>query len=127
MSLLISSLLSLLVGTIAGLTQTRIKRLYAFSTISHVGFILLALAINTEQSIDSLIFYIIQYSLTNLNTFLIIIAFGYIIHSSAYFSILPSTAALGAASDAPAHAAHAAYLDPRTSSQRNHRYRDVES
>ena len=53
------------------------------STISHVGFILLALAINSEQSIDSLIFYIIQYSITNLNTFLIILALGYIIFGTA--------------------------------------------
>ena len=43
---------------------------------------LLAIAINTEQSIDSLLFYIIQYSLTNLDTFLIILALGYIINSS---------------------------------------------
>jgi NADH-ubiquinone oxidoreductase chain 2 len=75
--LLISSLLSLIIGTVVGLAQTRIKRLLAYSTISHIGFLLLALAINTEQSIDSLIFYIIQYSITNLNTFLIIIALGY--------------------------------------------------
>ena len=80
--LLLSSLLSLLLGTIVGLAQSRIKRLLAYSTISHIGFILLALAINTEQSIDSLIFYIIQYSITNLNTFLIIIAFGYIIKNT---------------------------------------------
>ena len=80
--LLISSLLSLIIGTVVGLAQTKIKRLLTYSTISHVGFILLALAINTEQSIDSLIFYIIQYSLTNLNTFLIIIALGYIINNS---------------------------------------------
>ena len=80
--LLISSLISLLVGTIVGLAQTRIKRLLAYSTISHLGFILLALAINTEQSIESFLFYIIQYSLTNLNIFLIIMAFGYIINTS---------------------------------------------
>jgi NADH-ubiquinone oxidoreductase chain 2 len=77
--LLISSLLSLIIGSIVGLAQVRIKRLLAYSTISHIGFILLALAINTEQSIDSLLFYIIQYSITNLNIFLIIIALGYII------------------------------------------------
>nr|YP_010697857.1 NADH dehydrogenase subunit 2 [Phellinidium ferrugineofuscum]WCF76818.1 NADH dehydrogenase subunit 2 [Phellinidium ferrugineofuscum] len=76
--LLLSSLFSLIVGTIVGLAQSRIKRLLAYSTISHIGFILLALAINSEQSIESFIFYIIQYSLTNLNTFLIILAFGYI-------------------------------------------------
>jgi NADH-ubiquinone oxidoreductase chain 2 len=54
----------------------------AYSTISHIGFILLALAINSEQSIEALIFYIIQYTITNLNTFLIIILFGYIIKNS---------------------------------------------
>lgn len=80
--LLLSSLLSLIIGTLVGLAQSRIKRLLAYSTISHVGFMLLALSINTEQSIDSLIFYIIQYSLTNLNTFLIILAFGYVINNS---------------------------------------------
>ena len=80
--LLISSLLSLIIGSIVGLAQTRIKRLLAYSTISHIGFILLALAINTEQSIDSFLFYIIQYSITNLNIFLIIIALSYVINGS---------------------------------------------
>nr|YP_009690400.1 NADH dehydrogenase subunit 2 [Coniferiporia sulphurascens]QEG57180.1 NADH dehydrogenase subunit 2 [Coniferiporia sulphurascens] len=76
--LLLSSLFSLIIGTVVGLAQSRIKRLLAYSTISHIGFLLLALAINSEQSIDSFIFYIIQYSVTNLNTFLIILAFGYL-------------------------------------------------
>ena len=76
--LLITSLFSLIIGSVVGLAQNRIKRLLAYSTISHIGFILLALAIHTKQSIDSFIFYIIQYTLTNLNTFLILIAFGYI-------------------------------------------------
>lgn len=79
--LLISSLLSLIIGTVVGLAQSKIKRLLAYSTISHVGFILLALAINSEQSIESFIFYIIQYSITNLNSFLIIIALGIFIHN----------------------------------------------
>ena len=77
--LLMCSLLSLIIGTVVGLAQTRIKRLLAYSTISHVGFLLLALAVNTEQSIDSLIFYLIQYSMTNLNTFFILLALGYIL------------------------------------------------
>lgn len=81
--LLVCSLLSLIIGTIVGLAQYRIKRLFAYSTISHVGFLLLALAINSEESIESFIFYLIQYSLTNLNAFFILLAFGYIIHSSA--------------------------------------------
>jgi len=80
--LLISSLFSLIIGTVVGLAQTKIKRLLAYSTISHIGFMLLALAINTEQSIDSLLFYLIQYTLTNLNTFLIIIALSYVIYDN---------------------------------------------
>ena len=77
--LLISSLLSLIIGTVVGLAQTKIKRLLAYSTISHIGYMLLGLAINTQQSINSLIFYLIQYIITNLNTFLILLAFSYIL------------------------------------------------
>ena len=80
--LLISSFLSLIIGTIVGLAQIKIKRLLAYSTISHVGFLLLALSINTEESLESLLFYIIQYSFTNLNTFFILLSFGYIIKKS---------------------------------------------
>ena len=76
-SLLVSSLLSLIIGSIVGLTQFRIKRLFAYSTISHVGFILLALSINTIESIQAFIFYLIQYSITNLNAFIILISIGY--------------------------------------------------
>nr|QCS25151.1 NADH dehydrogenase subunit 2 [Arthonia kermesina] len=73
---LISSLLSMLIGSILGLTQFRIKRLYAYSTINHIGFILLALTINTIESIQSFFFYLLQYSLTNLNAFMLLIAIG---------------------------------------------------
>ena len=82
--LLISSILSLIIGSLLGLAQIRIKRLLAYSTISHIGFLLLALAINTEQSIDSFLFYLIQYTITNLNIFLIILALTYIIYASAH-------------------------------------------
>lgn len=75
-----TSVLSLIIGTVLGLSQYRIKRLLTYSTISHVGFLLLALSINTEESIESLVFYLIQYSLTNANVFLVLLGFGYIIH-----------------------------------------------
>jgi NADH-ubiquinone oxidoreductase chain 2 len=80
--LLVSSALSLIIGTVVGLAQTRIKRLLAYSTISHIGFILLSLAINSESSIEALLFYIIQYSLSNLTIFLVIIGFGYLINNT---------------------------------------------
>jgi NADH-ubiquinone oxidoreductase chain 2 len=82
-SLLVSSLLSLVIGTVVGLTQFRIKRLFAYSTISHVGFILLALSINSIESIQAFIFYLMQYSISNLNAFIILISIGF----SLYFYI----------------------------------------
>ena len=80
--LLLSALFSLIIGTVVGLSQIRIKRLLAYSTISHVGFILIALAINSASSIEALYFYMFQYSLTNLNVFLILLAFGYVINKN---------------------------------------------
>jgi len=76
-TLLVSSLLSLIIGTVVGLTQFRIKRLFAYSTISHVGFILLALSINSIESIQAFIFYLMQYSISNLNAFIILISIGF--------------------------------------------------
>lgn len=84
MSLLFSSLLSLVIGTIVGLTQKRIKRLYAFSTISHVGFLLLALSIHSVESTQAFLFYLMQYSITNLNAFILIIAIGYSLYCYVY-------------------------------------------
>jgi NADH-ubiquinone oxidoreductase chain 2 len=80
-SLLISSLLSLIIGSVLGLSQFRIKRLFAYSTISHLGFILLALSINTIESIEGFIFYLMQYSISNLNAFFILLAIGYSLYS----------------------------------------------
>lgn len=78
--LLFSSLLSLIIGTVLGLNQFRIKRLYAYSTISHLGFILLSLSINTVESIQAFIFYLMQYSISNLNAFIILISIGYTLY-----------------------------------------------
>jgi len=80
-SLLVSSLLSLIIGTILGLSQFRIKRLFAYSTISHVGFILLALSINTLESIQAFIFYLMQYSIANLNAFIILVSIGFSLYA----------------------------------------------
>jgi NADH-ubiquinone oxidoreductase chain 2 len=79
-SLSISCFLSLIIGTVLGLTQSRIKRLLAYSTISHIGFILLALIVHNIESYQAFIFYLLQYILTNLNAFLIIISIGYTLY-----------------------------------------------
>jgi NADH-ubiquinone oxidoreductase chain 2 len=74
-------LFSLIIGTVVGLTQFRIKRLLAYSTISHVGYILLALGISSIESTQAFIFYVTQYSISNLNIFIILIAIGFSFYS----------------------------------------------
>lgn len=83
-ALLVSCLLSLIVGTIGGLNQFRIKRLLAYSTISHVGFILLALSVNTIESNQAFFFYLMQYSVANLNSFIILITIGFSLYNLLY-------------------------------------------
>lgn len=82
--ILISSLLSLIIGTVLGLKETRIKRLLAFSTISHLGFMLLAISVNSIQSIQAFIFYLIQYSISNLNIFFFVLMIGYSLYYHVY-------------------------------------------
>lgn len=79
--ILVSSLLSLIIGSLLGLTQHRIKRLFAYSTISHVGFILLALSVSTMESVQGYVFYIIQYTISNVNAFFILIAMGFALNT----------------------------------------------
>jgi NADH-ubiquinone oxidoreductase chain 2 len=62
----------------------RIKRLLAYSTISHVGFILLALIAYSVESEKAFMFYIIQYIFTSLNSFMILIGIGFSLYL--YFS-----------------------------------------
>jgi len=83
-NLILSSLLSLIIGSVLGLTQFRIKRLYAYSTISHLGFLLLALSINSVESIQAFLFYLMQYSISNLNAFILLISIGYSFFYMAY-------------------------------------------
>lgn len=76
-SLIVSSLFSLIIGTVVGLTQFRVKRLFAYSTISHVGYMLLALGISSIESTQAFIFYLTQYTISNLNAFIILVAIGF--------------------------------------------------
>jgi len=83
--LLVSGLLSLLFGTVSALSQSNLKKVLAYSSISNVGFMLLALSTNSEIGLESFLFYLIQYTLSSVNLFLILITMGNLLSSS--FSI----------------------------------------
>ena len=74
--LLIMAIVSMLFGNITAIAQTKIKRLLAYSAISHVGFMFLGLATGTITGIASALMYIAVYVLMTLASF------GLIIHLS---------------------------------------------
>ncbi len=71
--LIILSVLSLAVGNIIALAQTNLKRMLAYSTISHVGFILLGILAGTKAGYSASMFYIITYAATAMAAFALII------------------------------------------------------
>ena len=70
---IISSLASMILGAVAGLSQTRIKRLLAFSSIGHVGYLLAGFACGTIDGIQALLIYLIVYIFMNINMFAFIL------------------------------------------------------
>ncbi len=71
--LVIMSVLSLAVGNVIAIAQTNIKRMLAYSTISHVGFILLGLLAGTKDGYVAAMFYTIVYAIMALGAFGIVI------------------------------------------------------
>ena len=73
----VSCVLSLVIGTVVGLAQSRIKRLLAYSTVSHMGFMLAAMSLSTSEGTAATILYLVQYTLTALLSFSAVLALGY--------------------------------------------------
>ncbi|MGP8200654.1 MAG: NADH-quinone oxidoreductase subunit N [Limisphaerales bacterium] len=70
--LAILAVLSMIVGNIAALVQTSVKRLLAYSAIAHGGYALLAFFGNSRQMFPALFFYVITYALTVLGAFAVV-------------------------------------------------------
>ncbi|MCP5304641.1 MAG: NADH-quinone oxidoreductase subunit NuoN [Chromatiaceae bacterium] len=62
--LTILAVLSLALGNLVAVAQTNLKRMLAYSTISHVGFIFLGLLAGTDKGFSAAMFYAIVYALT---------------------------------------------------------------
>lgn len=71
--LVILSVASIAIGNVIAIAQTNIKRMLAYSTISHMGFLLLGLIAITDQGYAASMFYVFVYSLASMS------AFGFII------------------------------------------------
>lgn len=68
------ALASMYLGAIAGIGQRDIKRLMAYSSISHMGFGLLGLAAGTAAGVESMLLYMTIYTVMNVGTFAFILS-----------------------------------------------------
>lgn len=90
--LLACSISSFVVGSLGALYNTNLKRLMAYGTINHIGFILLALSTVSVEGVQASLFYLTIYLILNLNFFSILLSLrnkgGRILHNIGDFSTL---------------------------------------
>jgi NADH-quinone oxidoreductase subunit N len=67
--LIVLAILSMGFGNIVAIAQTNIKRMLAYSTISHMGFLLLGVLTGTIQGYNASLFYVLSYSFMSLGAF----------------------------------------------------------
>ena len=68
------AVLTLTVGNLAAINQTNIKRLLAYSSISHAGYMLLGLIAGNDTGINGIAVYIMVYTFMNLGALLVVVA-----------------------------------------------------
>ena len=68
------AIVSLAVGNLAALVQRNVKRLLAYSSISHAGFMLIAIAANSELGARALLYYLIPYGAMSIGSFAVVAA-----------------------------------------------------
>lgn len=66
------SVCSIIIGTMGAINQTKIKRLIAYSGISHMGFIILGFVIMSKQSFESSFIYLLIYTINMLGVFFLL-------------------------------------------------------
>ena len=72
----VSALLSMCIGNFGALVQTNIKRMLAYSSIAHAGYVLVAFAARSELGVAAVLFYMAAYAAMNLGAFIVVTHFG---------------------------------------------------
>ncbi|HSN38605.1 MAG TPA: NADH-quinone oxidoreductase subunit NuoN [Burkholderiales bacterium] len=67
--LIVMAVLSMIIGNVTAIAQTNLKRMLAYSTISHMGFLLLGILAGDLNGYSSGMFYVVVYVLMNLGAF----------------------------------------------------------
>lgn len=66
--------LTMILGNVVAVAQTSLKRVLAYSSIAHAGYIAMAFATASERGVSAVLFYTLAYALTNLGAFAIVAA-----------------------------------------------------
>jgi NADH-quinone oxidoreductase subunit N len=66
------AILTLLLGSIAALVQTDVKRMLAYSSISHAGYVLIGLEVGTRQGLRAALFYLLVYTFMTIGSFAVV-------------------------------------------------------
>ncbi|TXH69695.1 MAG: NADH-quinone oxidoreductase subunit NuoN [Thiothrix sp.] len=74
--IILLALLSIGIGNVVALVQTNLKRLFAYSAIAHMGFMLMGVVMNTHEGHSAAMFYILLYALMSAGTFAMLILLG---------------------------------------------------
>ncbi len=72
----ISAVLTMSIGNLAALVQTNVKRMLAYSSIAHAGYILVAFAASTVLGVAAVLFYLAAYVLMKVGAFLVVTHLG---------------------------------------------------
>jgi NADH-quinone oxidoreductase subunit N len=67
------SVVTMTVGNLAALTQTNIKRMLAYSSIAHAGYMLMGVVAGTERGVSAMLIYIMIYSFMQLGAFAVVV------------------------------------------------------
>ncbi len=73
-ALAVLAVLTMTLGNLAALRQTSLKRMLAYSSIAHAGYILIGLAANNPRGIEGALYYLLAYTFMTLGVFAVVLA-----------------------------------------------------
>ncbi|MGB7948370.1 MAG: NADH-quinone oxidoreductase subunit N [Candidatus Binatia bacterium] len=71
--LLLLSMITMTIGNLCALSQRNLKRMLAYSGIAHAGYMMMGLAVLTNEGLTAILFYVIVYLIMNLGAFLVVV------------------------------------------------------
>jgi NADH-quinone oxidoreductase subunit N len=71
--LLFVSMITMTVGNLCALNQRNLKRMLAYSGIAHAGYMLMGIAVLSNEGLQAILFYVIVYLIMNLGAFLVVV------------------------------------------------------